>query len=259
MGALHDGHLSLVKQSVAENHITCASIFINPLQFNDSEDFKKYPDDKESDIGSFENSGCDMVFTGSLLQFFPGMNVAEEIVLKDPGSTGLGLEGDFRPGHLQGVVTIVEQLFKTVGSCNAYFGEKDFQQTLVVTDLAKKMQKDGIDVNVIACPTIRETSGLAMSSRNQRLTAEQKNSVTIVYKTLQLAKQSWNSGIQDSAEIETIMFKNMKSSKISVDYCAVRDEKNWTVESPVGVIDSPRALIAAYVGDVRLIDNMSLY
>ena len=169
MGALHEGHLSLVSRSIEENDYTCASIFVNPLQFDNTSDLDAYPKTFESDFEQLESLGCDMVFTGTLAQFFPEVTDIKHIDRKDPGPAGKGLEAEHRPGHLEGVYLIVERLFQTVGDCRAYFGEKDFQQTLVVRTLANRLKDQGCDIDIVTCPTIREESGLAMSSRNQRL------------------------------------------------------------------------------------------
>ncbi len=178
MGALHRGHLSLVERAVRENDVACASIFVNPLQFNNAADLQKYPRDMQRDIALLERAGCDMVYTGTLAQFFPEVDVGDAgdggagddvsdgvaggyagvIKPGDAGPAARGLEGAARPGHLQGVCAIVERLFNTVGACTAYFGEKDFQQTLVIADLAKRFER----VAVVVCPTVREPSGLAM-------------------------------------------------------------------------------------------------
>ena len=170
MGALHNGHLSLITRACDENAACCASIFINPLQFEDTEDYDAYPRDTESDLALLEAHGCNMVFMGSLDQFFPESSDINQIKTLPAGPYGSGLEEQFRPGHLDGVRTIVERLFLTVGASRVYFGEKDFQQTLVVADLAREMGYP----EVVVCPTVREDSGLALSSRNVRLCADEK-------------------------------------------------------------------------------------
>ena len=177
MGALHRGHLSLVERAARENDATCASIFVNPLQFDDAADLAAYPRDRARDFEVLEGAGCDMVFGGELGDFFAD---ADDIKLADPGVTARGLEGDYRPGHLPGVRAIVEKLFAAVGSCTAYFGEKDFQQTRVIQALAAEM--DGVKIAI--CPTVREPNGLALSSRNRRLTAAQKAAAADIYQAL---------------------------------------------------------------------------
>ena len=258
MGALHAGHCSLVSQSVQDNDLTCVSIFVNPLQFNNASDLEKYPRNRDQDIEILSKAGCDMVFTGTLQQFFPGAIDSTSIALKDPGPAGQGLEGKFRPGHLEGVVTIVERLFKSIGDCNAYFGEKDFQQTLVVKHLAEKLKTQELSVVIKTCPTIRETSGLAMSSRNERLTTQEFEIASKIFAALSDAKNKWNEGVTNPIVLERNMQEQLIHPKLNVEYAAIRDQDNWTPNTPTHVITTPRALIAAYLGEVRLIDNLQL-
>lgn len=257
MGALHRGHLSLVERAVRENQVTCASIFVNPLQFNNRDDLGKYPVDRERDIALLERVGCDMVYGGTLAGFFP--EAADENDLRagdagDIGSGARGLEGVFRPGYLQGVCAIVERLFATVGPCNAYFGEKDFQQTLVIKNLARRL--DGI--KIIVCPTVRESSGLAMSSRNRRLDEEQQVIAAQLYQALRAAGELWRAGVRAAGELELAMRKQLNDERLRVEYAAIRDPENWSEDSPHGDLKQARALAAVYVGDVRLIDTLSL-
>ncbi len=262
MGALHDGHLSLIARSVAENRVTCASIFVNPLQFDNPDDLEKYPRNLHQDVESLEKAGCDMVFTATLGQFFPEVDDPGKIAMKSPGFAGQGLEGESRPGHLAGVATIVERLFKITGSCRAYFGEKDYQQTLVVRHLAQQLENAGeddrLDIVVVTCPTVREDFGLAMSSRNQRLSPAQKQIAGNLYKALSHAKVCWQAGIHNPLELETRMRKKLMHPEISIEYIAVRDQERWTKDTPHQPITHARALLAATIGGVRLIDNLYL-
>ena len=257
MGALHAGHISLVARSVRENAVTCASIFINPLQFENPDDLKKYPQNIEQDIEVLQRAGCDMVYTGSLQQFFPQATDMRHIKMQHPGVAGQGLEGISRVGHLEGVVTIVERLFHTTGSCSAYFGEKDYQQTLVVRHLAHRLRHQGLHINVITCPTIRESCGLAMSSRNQRLNAPQKQIASRIYQALSQAKASWHSGEHNPSVLQQQMRQKLTHPHIAIDYVAVRDQDNWSADTPTEITHA-RALVAAHVGEVRLIDNLYL-
>lgn len=259
MGALHDGHIALVNQSVAQNHVSCVSIFVNPLQFNNPEDLQNYPQTLSSDIGILQTTGCDMVFRGTLEQFFPEAADVKNLNMLDPGPAAQGLEGALRPGHLEGVATIVDRLFRTVGNCRAYFGEKDFQQTLVVKHLVQQLFNQGIQIDIQVCPTIREPSGLALSSRNQRLTSVQKQLATCIYNALFNAKLAWQDGQHDIETLQKIMLAKLTRTDFTVEYAEIRDEDNWTADSPVPPIERPRALIAAVLGDVRLIDNMALH
>ena len=255
MGGLHDGHLALVKRAVGENDCACVSIFVNPLQFNSSADLHNYPRDFERDSALLAGADCQMLFTGSLGGFFPEARSPDEIVARDAGPAGRGLEGEFRPGHLDGVCAIVERLFRTVGACTAYFGEKDFQQTLVVRDLAAQM--DGI--RVVVCPTVRDQSGLALSSRNQRLSGAQKRHAVALYRALVAAKRHWRNGLRHAAELETRMRAELAATPLRVEYAAVRDPHNWSAAAPAGELRHAQGLVAAWLGEVRLIDTLALH
>jgi len=257
MGALHAGHLSLVERAVRDNDTACASIFVNPLQFNDRADLRDYPRDWQRDTAQLEQAGCAMVFTGTLEEFFPdadGAGAVDAGAALDPGPGARGLEGEFRPGHLQGVCRIVERLFATVGACRAYFGEKDFQQTLVVAHLARRF--DGIEVRV--CPTVRESSGLALSSRNRHLNAAHFDAAAKLYQALLAARAAWQAGMRDPASLEAVMCTRLQDARIALDYAAVRDPGRWSEHTPPAPLQQGRALVAATVGGVRLIDNLGL-
>ncbi len=251
MGALHRGHLSLLARARRENARCCASIFINPLQFNNRDDLRDYPRDPARDLEMLESVGCDMVYGGNLAQFFPEAGDLSNIALPSAGLSAHGLEGEFRPGHLQGVCAIVERLFRTVGACSAYFGEKDFQQCLVVAELARRLG----DVNVVLCPTVRDENGLALSSRNQRLTAAQLRRATALYQALCAAQHAWRDGERNIAQLERLMYAPLTAAQVRVEYATVRDAANWESQ---GALQQPRALIAGYVDEVRLIDNLAL-
>ena len=257
MGALHRGHLSLVERAVRENHATCASIFVNPLQFNNPDDLEKYPQDRRRDVALLEDAGCDMVYGGTLAGFFPEATGTDANAIQpgDAGPAAHGLEGAFRPGHLQGVRAIVERLFATVGPCNAYFGEKDFQQTLVIRDLAQRLDETKA-INVIVCPTVREPSGLAMSSRNRRLNREQQAVAAKIYQALLAAGKAWRDGVRNAGELELVMERGLSDERLRVEYAAIRDPDNWSEDAPRGDLKQARALVAVYVGDVRLIDTL---
>ena len=254
MGALHSGHLSLVTRACNENTACCASIFINPLQFEDAEDYDAYPRDTESDLALLKSHGCDMVFMGSLHQFFPEISDINEIKTLSAGPHGSGLEGQFRPGHLDGVTTIVERLFRTVGAARVYFGEKDFQQTLVVSDLARDMGYP----EVVVCPTVREDSGLALSSRNVLLSTDEKTRAQRIYPALLAARDAWSSGERDPGRLSAIMMECLSLDGLVVEYAEVRDPGHWISEPQVTPLEHAQALIAVRVGSVRLIDNLRL-
>ncbi|RZO13511.1 MAG: pantoate--beta-alanine ligase [Candidatus Thioglobus sp.] len=254
MGALHNGHLSLITRACDENAACCASIFINPLQFEDTEDYDAYPRDTESDLALLEAHGCNMVFMGSLDQFFPESSDINQIKTLPAGPYGSGLEEQFRPGHLDGVRTIVERLFLTVGASRVYFGEKDFQQTLVVADLAREMGYP----EVVVCPTVREDSGLALSSRNVRLSADEKTRAQQIYPALLAARDAWSSGERDPGRLSAIMIECLNHDGLVVEYAEVRDPGRWITQPQTTPLEHGQALIAVRIGSVRLIDNLRL-
>ncbi|HEV8114332.1 MAG TPA: pantoate--beta-alanine ligase [Planctomycetota bacterium] len=250
MGALHAGHLALVRTALAENDRVCVSVFVNPLQFDDRRDFERYPRDFEGDARALAEAGASMVFTGSLDQFFPDDIPA----LRDPGPRAAGLEGDLRPGHFAGVATIVARLFDVVRPDRAYFGQKDFQQTLVVRDLAKALGYP----RIVVCPTVREASGLAMSSRNQLLSPAERETATVLYRSLEAARALWVKGVRDARVLADAMRGVLDRSAVAVEYAAVRDPEKWTRADPVGPLERGVALVAARLSSVRLIDNALL-
>lgn len=255
MGALHDGHLTLVRQSVADNDVTVVSIFVNPLQFNNPEDLEKYPVTLDDDLQMLNEAGCDMAYTGSLETFFPEIDDPSQIPPVEPLPAISGLEAAFRPGHLEGVQAIVERLFRTVGPCRAYFGEKDFQQTLLVRQIARDM---GGEVEVVVCPTVREPSGLAMSSRNRRLGEAERVLARTLSEALYAASSAWERGERDATALEQRMKEVLSRPGIEVEYAAIRDPAHWTADTPTHSLVHARGLVAAWIGGVRLIDNMAL-
>ncbi|MCZ6596148.1 MAG: pantoate--beta-alanine ligase [Planctomycetota bacterium] len=260
MGALHEGHLSLVRRAVAENDAACVSVFVNPLQFDQPEDLARYPRNMDADAVVLDGVDCSMVFTGTLQQFFPFPADANAIALRDPGAAARGLEGDCRPGHFEGVATIVARLFEIVQPTRAYFGEKDFQQLMVVRGLAREL--DGPDV--VACPTVREPDGLALSSRNARLDPESRGHALALSRALHAARAAWREGVRRADRLAAVMREELASDStgsrgaIEVEYAEVRDPERWTPEAPTGELVRARALVAARVGGVRLIDNLEL-
>lgn len=262
MGYLHVGHLALVEQAVKDNDQVCVSIFVNPLQFNDPTDLERYPRDLEGDASKLAGVGCAMAFGGTLEEFFPGqLNgsgglVAESML--DPGMGALGLEGEYRPGHLEGVATIVGRLFEVVEPTRAYFGAKDFQQCLVVSDVAER--RGGPEVVVM--PTVREESGIALSSRNARLGEAGHEQGLFISRALFAAKELWQQGERHAGVLSRCMHAVLRDSKLDVEYAAVRNPGHWTLEEPGGALTEAVALVAAQAegsnGPVRLIDNLQL-
>jgi pantoate--beta-alanine ligase len=258
MGALHDGHLELVERALDENERALVSVFVNPLQFDDPRDLERYPRDLEADATRLESLGCHMVFSGELEGFFPGQLNADGVLpperLLDPGPAALGLEGEFRPGHFAGVVTIVDRLFDVTVPTRAYFGAKDFQQCLVVRDLARRRGGP----RVVVCDTVREPSGLALSSRNALLDEAGRAAGSFIPRALEQALEAWDGGERRADVLVATMEKVLGSSPLEVEYAEVRDPENWTAERPTQPLERAVALIAAKAGAVRLIDNRVL-
>lgn len=254
MGALHEGHLELVRRAARENDAALVSVFVNPLQFNDPVDFERYPRDFDGDAALLEAAGCTAVFTGDAAGFFGTADLAR-VPRVDPGPAARGLEGEHRPGHFEGVATIVRRLFQIVRPTRAYFGEKDFQQTLVVRHLAKALGYPA----VVVCATSREPSGLARSSRNTRLTAEERERATAISAGLAETQRTWRAGERDPASLEAVLAAALARDGIETEYAAVRDPHHWTGrERPAGPLQQAQALVAARIGAVRLIDNLRL-
>lgn len=258
MGALHDGHLELVRRAARENDVAVVSVFVNPLQFDEKSDFERYPRDFAGDTRLLERASCAMAFTGTLAGFFPGELDAHGALpatkLLDPGPTALGLEGAFRHGHFAGVATIVDRLFDVVAPHVAYFGEKDYQQTLVVRDLARRRGSPPI----VVCPTSREPSGLARSSRNERLTADERREAAAIHCALVAARATWARGERRASELAAVLRAALEPTPLRVEYATVRDPDRWTADEPTEPLARGRALIAARLGAVRLIDNLDL-
>ncbi len=256
MGALHEGHLSLVRRARSENELVCVSVFVNPLQFNDAKDFERYPRDFEGDARAVGEAGCELVFSGTLANFFPESGGARESIVAAPaGPAGLGLEGAFRPGHFDGVATIVERLFEIVRPTRAYFGAKDFQQTLVVCDVARRLGYP----QIVVCPTSREVSGLARSSRNALLAPEDRERAPRIYAALCAARAAWRErGVRAPSELRAVMLRALDGSGLEPEYAQVRDPERWTADEPSFELERAVALIAARAGAVRLIDNLRL-
>jgi len=252
MGALHRGHLALVERSVRENDLAVVSVFVNPLQFDDPRDLAAYPRDFEGDAAALESVGCGVVFTGAFDEFFPDGPPATV----EPGAAARGLEGAKRPGHFAGVATIVSRLFELVRPSRAYFGQKDFQQCLVVRDLA---QRSTAGPQIELCPTEREPDGLALSSRNARLDAAQRERALWLSRSLARAHARWAAGERGPAILEAALLDDLADGPFDeVEYGAVRDPERWTAETPDFELRGARALVAARIGGVRLIDNLAL-
>ncbi|MEE9448107.1 MAG: pantoate--beta-alanine ligase [Arenicellales bacterium] len=254
MGALHEGHASLIQRALIENDHVVVSIFVNPLQFNKTEDLDKYPRDEAADIALLESLGVSLVFTGTPAQFLGEAEHHQTTELKSPGIYAQGLEGDYRPGHFEGVREVVSRLFGFVGPCRAYFGEKDYQQVKIIEQLAEEMN----DIEVIACATSREESGLARSSRNQRLSVRGKQDAAIIYQAMQVANDLWQQGERQPKTLQAAMLAVLETSSIDLEYAQVRDPSHWTAQQPEHDIKQARVFIAGNIEGVRLIDNAAM-
>lgn len=253
MGALHAGHIGLVRRALAENDRACVSVFVNPLQFDDPRDCERYPRDLEADARLLAEAGCSMLFSGTLAQFFPEVAPGAPIPRRDPGPAALGLEGEYRPGHFAGVATICARLFECVRPTRAYFGEKDFQQCLVVQHLAAALGHP----EIVVCPTSRDPDGLARSSRNLLLGAAERRQALALSRALFAARAGWRAGERIPERLEARMAVELAREPLALDYAVVRDPERFA-ERPRAPLVRARALIAARVGSVRLIDNLDL-
>jgi len=259
MGALHEGHLDLVRRCVAECDATVVSVFVNPLQFDDPGDLESYPRDLDGDARLLEETGCDLMFTGTLPEFFPNsfdeMGSLEPGALISPGRASEGLEGASRAGHFIGVATIVHRLFEVVEPTRAYFGRKDFQQSLIVREVARRRGAP----EVVVCPTSRTENGMALSSRNQRLSECERADALVLSEALASCDAEWRSGVRDAEALRAALLAPFEGANgVRLDYAALRDAEEWTAEDPTGAMGSCVALVAARVGSVRLIDNLIL-
>lgn len=251
MGALHDGHLSLVARAREECDVVVASIFVNPLQFGPSEDLASYPRDLDRDLLLLEKEGVDVVFAPSADEMYSGGPPDATV---DPGPLGSVLEGASRPGHFKGVCTVVAKLFGIVGQCRAYFGEKDAQQLAVIERMVMDLD---MPVEVVACPTLREEDGLAMSSRNAYLSEDERAAATCLYEALARAAWLADGGERDANVLKAEMAKRIGAEPLAaLGYVAIVDEGTFT---EIERIDGPvRALVAARIGKIRLIDNLRI-
>ena len=252
MGALHEGHLSLANRSVGECDKTLASIFVNPTQFGPSEDFSKYPRTLDRDIELLTDCGVDLLFVPGKDELYP----ESFSTFVEPPELAKVLEGEFRPGHFRGVTTVVLKLFNVLPAHRAYFGQKDYQQLAVI----KKMVRDlDVPVNVVGCETVRDIDGLALSSRNRYLNPEEREKALSISRALRQVESMVTAGETNVELLEQQMTAQMTGVVKTIQYARVVDaETLQSIESLNHARSRAVALIAAYVGNTRLIDNLEL-
>jgi pantoate--beta-alanine ligase len=249
MGALHDGHLSLLRMAREENDIVVASIFVNPIQFGPSEDFSKYPRDFDGDTEKLNKERVDILFLPDDSLMYPeGFSTSVEVRSLSGKLCGLS-----RPGHFAGVATVVVKLFHIVNPVRAYFGQKDFQQTVIIRRAVKDLD---LAVEVIVCPTIREADGLAMSSRNSYLSKAEREAAAVIYRCLVEASEAIKSDIIETASLRRIMMDRLNAEPLvsEVQYCSAYDPSNLDELERVGA--ETVLAISVKIGATRLIDNM---
>ncbi|MBP4138027.1 pantoate--beta-alanine ligase [Flavobacterium geliluteum] len=252
MGALHQGHLALMQRSIKENDDTVVSIFVNPTQFNNPEDLEKYPRTLEEDVKKMRNlSDKIILYAPSVEDIYEGHTVSQDF---DFDGLENQMEGKFRPGHFNGVGTIVKRLFEIVTPTNAYFGEKDFQQLQIVK---KMVEKNHMPVHVVGCPIFREDNQLAMSSRNERLTSEERKKASIIYKTLLQAQEIFAKESPE-ATIEFVQNAFKDNEMFELEYFVIADESTLLPIDHKSKDKKYRAFIAVFVNSIRLIDTISL-
>jgi len=250
MGALHEGHASLLQRSKAENDLVVMSLFVNPTQFNDPEDFEKYPRDLDRDARVAEESGVDVIFAPIRDQMYPK---GFDTVVTVSSLSGV-IEGASRPGHFDGVATVVTKLLNIVNATRAYFGEKDYQQLQIIRILTRDLD---IRTQIVPCPIVREPDGLAMSSRNVRLTPEERKAALVISRALAYVQDIAATGVHDAYQLQAWLAQTIEVEPLAkLDYAKIVDPDDLR---EVDTIDfGAIALVAATFGKVRLIDNRLL-
>lgn len=250
MGALHEGHLSLVKRSRKDNDITIVSVFVNPTQFNDPKDLESYPRQEEKDFEQLAREGVDVAFAPTVEEIYPDKPDNTEVFKL--GEVAEVMEGKYRPGHFQGVAQIVYRLFQLCRPTRAYFGMKDFQQIAVIRQLVKN---HGVDVEIVACPIVREDSGLALSSRNQLLSATEREEAAKIHSTLKESLEFAKShSVEETRNFVTASLNDKSGFK--VEYYEIVDGERLLPVEEWSEAKYIMGCITVYVGKVRLIDNI---
>ena len=250
MGFLHEGHMSLVKRAREDNATVAVSIFVNPSQFGPNEDYGAYPRDMDSDFSKLEGAGVELVFAPDAGEMYPdGFDTYVDV-----GSIAEGLEGGHRPGHFRGVATVVCKLLTIVRPDRVYFGQKDAQQCLVIKRLSRDLN---LGAEVIVCPTVREADGLAMSSRNVNLNAEEREAARVLFKSLELAEHLFRTGIRDADVLRQHMRDTIEAEPLAkIDYVSVADGD--TLRELDMAVSPALVSVAVNIGKTRLIDNLVL-
>lgn len=248
MGALHKGHLELIKKAKEENDFVSCSIFVNPIQFNNQDDLKKYPRPVENDIRKLKELNCDLVFNPSVEEMYPEPDNTNY----DFGNLEKVMEGYHRPGHFNGVAIVVKKLFDIIEPGKAYFGEKDFQQLAIIKALVKKIESP---IKIVPCPTIRESDGLAMSSRNARLSSEERKIAPAIYSALkEVNKAAVSKSVKD---LKNIFYQKLSNHpQMDIEYFEISDIDELKPVEKTEKGKSYVACTAVFLGKVRLIDNI---
>lgn len=251
MGALHEGHISLIQYSLQSSDVTVCSIFVNPTQFNDAGDLARYPRMPEKDAQMLENAGCNILFLPDVKEIYPEKDTRQF----NFGELDTILEAAHRPGHFNGVAQVVSILFDIVKPHKAFFGSKDYQQVMIIKELTKQLK---LNIEVIPCPTLREPDGLAMSSRNMLLSTEERKAAELIPILMQEGKRLKNAG-KSIPEIKQFVIQKLNSNPLyKLDYYEIC---NASTLSPLNSLDNTNqsiSLIAVFVGKIRLIDNLAL-
>ena len=251
MGALHEGHLSLVQRAASANDAVIATIFVNPSQFNDPKDLAAYPRDLEGDAAMLRQAGVTLLFAPASEDMYPAGYHTHVMV----DALTERLEGERRPGHFQGVTTVVSKLFNLTQPDKVYFGQKDAQQVIVIQQMVRDLN---FPLEVIVCPTMRAADGLALSSRNQNLSAEERRAAPVLNRALQMAKDAFDQGERQAETLREIVHSELRQEALArVDYVSVANADN--LRELAGPIETPALLsLAVFIGQIRLIDNIIL-
>ncbi len=251
MGALHEGHLQLVRQAAAENDFVAVSIFVNPIQFNNPDDLAKYPRTLDEDIKKLEGTGCRLVFAPSAQEMYPEPDTTEF----DFGELDKVMEGKFRPGHFRGVAVVVKKLFEIVTPHKAYFGKKDYQQLAIIKRMVEMLK---MPVEIISCSIVREPDGLAMSSRNTRLTEEERIKAPGIYKALAAVAENYSWFIPSGVK-QLVLGEIQECQLMRVEYVEVVNSETLQAFDDWNETEHAVVCVAVYLGNVRLIDNIELF